>query len=198
MKSIPILQLRLHRTARRLAVALAVATCAGVAGAGGDHDHGHDHAAPAAAGTASPRLSAHSDLFELVGIVDKGVLTVYLDRHATNEPVTGATVEYESGEHKGTAQPQADGTYAIRLDALAKAGELLPFSFTVSAGPDTDLLAGELDLREAPGHADAPGRPGLQWLPLGAAAAGVAAAAGLALLLARKHRRRRAAGRSER
>jgi hypothetical protein len=114
--------------------------CVASAVALADDGHGHGDAAPAAASTASPRIAAHSELFELVGIVDKGQMKVYLDRYATNEPVTGARIEYESGNNKGTAQPQPDGTYLVKFDALGKPGDL-PFSFTVSAGPDTDLLA---------------------------------------------------------
>jgi hypothetical protein len=68
---------------------------------GPGHDHGDE--APAASGTASPRVTSHSDLFELVGIVDAGVMTVYLDRYASNEPVVGAKVEVEAGAAKGMA-----------------------------------------------------------------------------------------------
>lgn len=152
---------------------------------------GHDHDAekPAAAGTASPRLSAHSDLFELVGVVDKGQMTVYLDRYATNEPVLGAKIEYESGANKGVAAPQADGTYLIKFDALGKPGEL-PFAFTVSAGADTDLLAGDLDLKDPHDHSGEGARPWLRWTGYGLAAALVLA---LAVLLARKYRSMRRA-----
>ncbi|WP_298934252.1 hypothetical protein [uncultured Ramlibacter sp.] len=144
----------------------------------------HDHGAPAPAGTASPRIQVHSDLFELVGVVDKGRMTVYLDRYATNEPIAGARIDYESGTDKGTAQPQADGTYQIAFAALAKPGDL-PFSFTVAAGPDTDLLAGDLDIHDPHAHAaDAPPRwP--QWLGYALAAALVLA---LATFAARRYR----------
>lgn len=170
----------LSRPASRLAAGLLVAA-AGIS-AFADDGHGHGDAAPAAGGTASPRMSAHSDLFELVGVVDKGQMTVYLDRYATNEPVTGARIEYESGSNKGTAQPQADGTYLVKFDALTKPGEL-PFSFTVTAGPDTDLLSGDLHL-EDPHAADAQnGSPLRRWL-VGAAAA--VAALAFAFVIRRK------------
>jgi hypothetical protein len=151
--------------------------------------HGHDHDKPAAAGTASPRVEAHSDLFELVGIVDKGQMTVYLDRYATNEPVLGAKLEYESGTNKGVAAPQADGTYLIKFDALAKPGEL-PFAFTVSAGSDTDLLAGDLALSDPHDHANEGTRSWLQWLGYAVAAALTLA---LAVFLARKYKTTRRA-----
>ncbi|MES2912759.1 MAG: hypothetical protein V4718_15280, partial [Pseudomonadota bacterium] len=67
-------------------VMLAAMALTGIASEG--HDHGE--AAAAAAAPATPRFSAHSDLFELVGILSKGQMVVYLDRYASNEPVTGA------------------------------------------------------------------------------------------------------------
>lgn len=172
------------RSMRCFALALAMGSGATAGLAGEGHDHGHDHGAPAAAVTASPRLSAHSDLFELVGIVDNGAMTVYLDRYASNEPVAGARIDYESGPHKGTAQAQADGTYAIRFDALARPGDL-PFTFTVTAGADTDLLAGDLHIEDPHGHDGAAPRSPLAWTAYGA----IAAALALALFLARKIRR---------
>lgn len=170
----------LQRSVSRFAAGLLISALATVAFAG--EGHGHDESAPAAGGTAHPRMSAHSDLFELVGVVDKGQMTVYLDRYATNEPVTGARIEYESGSNKGVAQPQADGTYLVKFEALTKPGEL-PFSFTVTAGADTDLLAGDLHLEDP--HAAHPeeGSPMRGWL---VGAAGVVAALAFAFVLRRK------------
>ena len=169
--------------------ALAMGLCASLSFAGEGHDHGD--AAPAAAGNASPRIEAHSDLFELVGVVDKGQMTIYLDRYASNEPVPGAKIEYEAGAAKGVAQPQPDGTYLLKLDALAKPGQLA-FSFTVSAGADTDLLAADLDMKDTHDHADTPARPWWRWLAYAAAAA---MALLLAALAARSIQARRATSR---
>jgi hypothetical protein len=162
---------------------VAVLLSAILAHARADEGHNHDHDKPAAAGTASPRVASHSDLFELVGIVEKGQMTVYLDRYATNEPVLGAKIEYESGPNKGVAVPQPDGTYLIKFDALGKPGEL-PFAFTVTAGSDTDLLAGDLDLKDPHGHADEGSGAWLRWLGYAAVAALLAA---LAVVFARKY-----------
>jgi hypothetical protein len=171
----------LRATLASLALSFA-ATAPALAGEGHDHD-----AAPAGAeGQASPRVQAHSDLFELVGIVEKGQMTVYLDRYATNEPVTNAKIEFEAGAQKGVATPQPDGTYLIKFDALSKPGEM-PFSFTVAAGSDTDLLAGELHIEDTHGPEEAAGRPWVRW-------AGIAAAA-LAALAAVPFALRRLAGR---
>jgi hypothetical protein len=161
-----------------LAASALIATT-GAAWAGPGHDHGDE--APANGGMASPRLHAHSDLFELVGIVDQGQMTVYLDRYASNEPLHDARIEFESGAQQGVAQPQADGSYLIKFDALAQAGQL-PFSFTVTAGTDTDLLAADLDLGEPHAHEAAPGgRAWLRWLGYALALAALAGIATLSL-----------------
>lgn len=175
---------------RRGLAAMVLLAAAGLTSAGDGHDHGEE--APAAAVTASPRIQAHSDLLELVGIVDKGQMTLYLDRYPTNEPVLGAKIEYEAGTNKGVAAPQADGTYLIKFDALAKPGEL-PFAFTVTAGADTDLLAGDLDLKGPHDHRDEGSSSWLQWL--GYALAAVATFA-IAVLLTRKYKTTRQARRN--
>ena len=97
---------------------------------------------------ASPRITSHSDLFELVGVIGKGEMTVYLDRYASNEPVKDAKIDIEIGNIKGVATAQADGSYLFKNDVLAKPGEL-SVSFTVYAGKDTDLLAGDLKIGNA-------------------------------------------------
>lgn len=155
-------------------------------------DAGHDHGeAPAAApGTASPRVNSHSDLFEIVGIADAGVMTIYLDRYTSNEPVPGATVEIEAGTAKGVAKPQPDGTYRFE-HAVLKTPGTLPVSFTVSDGKDTDLLAGDLKLEDAhTGHDhDEAANPWLRWAGYGAA---VLVLLALAFVAARRVTRRTA------
>lgn len=152
-----------------------------------DDGHNHDAGSGAAQGEASPRVEAHSELFEIVGIVEKGQMKVYLDRYATNEPITGAKIDFEAGTHKGSAAPQPDGTYLIKFDALSKAGEL-PFSFTVAAGSDTDLLAGELHIEDPHAADQAAGRPWLRWAAMGAAALAALAAALIASRVLARHR----------
>jgi len=155
--------------------------------AGEGHDHGD---APAAAtGIAAPRLTSHSDLFEVVGMVEGNEMKIYLDRFATNEPVTDAKIEVEIGNIKGIAAAQADGSYVFKNDVFAKPGDL-SVSFTVIAGKDADLLAGDLKIGSPiDDHAhDEIAKPWLRW----------AAYAGGALLLAAivffaLRRRRRAA-----
>ena len=145
-----------------IVLVLAVMASMNPAWAGPGHDHGD---APAAAtGTASPRVSAHSDLFELVGIVEGGELKIYLDRYATNEPVTDAKIEVEVGSIKAVAAAQADGSYSFKNDVFAKPADLA-ISFTVLAGKDTDLLAGDLKIGPpVDDHAhDHATKPWLRW-----------------------------------
>lgn len=175
----------MNKKLRASLAALIVSTVWAQALAGGDHDHGP--AAPAA-GAASPRFEAHSDLFELVGVVEKGQVTIHLDRYATNEPITGAKVEFESGSEKGVAAPQPDGTYAIKFAGLDKPGQRA-FAFTVAAGSDTDLLAGELVIADDHSHDEAQARPWARWAGFAAAALAAAAAA---LFARRKSASRRA------
>jgi RND family efflux transporter MFP subunit len=131
----------------------------GNAWAGGGHDHGD---APAAAiGSASPRISSHSDLFELVGVVDRGEMKIYLDRYATNEPVTDAKIEIEAGSAKGMALPQPDGTYSFKSELLGKPGTW-SVSFVVLTAKDSDLLAGDLVIRG--NHSDAHPDASRHWL----------------------------------
>ena len=131
--------------------------------AGPGHDHGDEPAA--ATGSASPRVTSHSDLFELVGVVDKGEMTIFLDRYATNEPVRDAKIEIEIGNVKGVAAVQADGSYLFKNDLLTKPGELA-VSFTVVAGKDADLLAGDLKIGSpVDDHADdIASKPWLRWV----------------------------------
>lgn len=108
------------------------------------HDHGE--APPAAAGAALPRFTATSDDFELVGVLSGQHLMLYLDRTATNEPVTQARIELDVAGAKHQAEPH-DGAFEVELAAEPKPGTL-PITATVTVGSETDLLVGELDLHE--------------------------------------------------
>lgn len=153
--------------------------------AGEGHDHGDS--VPVATGAGSPRVSSHSDLFELVGIVDSGVMTIFLDRHATNEPVTNAKVEVEIGAAKGVATPQQDGTYRFEHEVL-KEQTTHSVSFTVVAGGDSDLLAGDLVLSGPHADHDDDQVTG-HWLRRGAYAGGALILLGLAVLAVRRKNR---------
>lgn len=120
-------------------------------------DEGHDHGeAPAtASGPALPRFSASSELFELVGVLDGKQLTLYLDHAPTNAPVKDATLELEIGNHKLQPQAHGDGQFEATLEQSLPEG-VSPITATVTAGNDSDLLAGEFDIHgethAEPGH----------------------------------------------
>lgn len=176
--------IRLNTLSRLAALAALLLTTHAVLAHEG-HDDG-PKAAPSAAG--APRLAVHSDLFELVAVAEHGAMTLYLDRYASNEPVTNAKIEVESGKERGMATPNPDGSYtfAAKMLATPKSGS---FTFTVIAGKDSDLLAGDLVVSDAEAehaHGSWFSRAKLLW------GAGIAAliSAGLAaaLVLRRRHR----------
>ena len=162
-----------HTLAALFVVAFLVAQ---PAWAGEGHDHGD--AAPAAAGQALPRFTAESELFELVGVLSGKQITLYLDRFTDNSPVRDAQIELEIGGAKFKAQKQGDDEYEVVLAEAPKPG-VLPVTATVTAGNDTDLLAGELDIHEV-AHADEAAHTHSWTEYTGWAAAGIAA---LALLV---------------
>jgi hypothetical protein len=131
-----------HTLAALLVAAVLVAA---PAWAGEGHDHGD--ATPAAVGQALPRFSAVSETFELVGVLSGKQITLYLDRFADNSPVRGAQIELEIGGAKLKAEKQGEDEYEVLLPEAPKPG-VLPVTATITAGNETDLLAGELDIHE--------------------------------------------------
>ena len=131
----------------RWMIALAVVAnfTAGLAAA---HE-GHDAAPEVGQITeAAPRSEAHTELFELLATPGDGQLTIFLDRYASNEPVSGAQVEVESGSWKAVAKEAGTGTYRVNAPQFAKPGSY-PLLFTVQAGTDADLIETTLVVAEA-------------------------------------------------
>lgn len=171
---------------------------------------GEDHGPPAVVNARPllPRVTAHSELFELVGVLEAGGrLLIWLDATADNAPVAGASLEVEGAGANAKAAEVSPGVYEIKLPQAPAAGQH-PMTFTVQAGQDMDLLGAPLVVAQdaaadADGPADAhakaaPGSAGetpraawvqpLGWIALGAAGMGAAMAAMSAL------RRRRVVG----
>lgn len=144
---------------RRLVSSLFVALLAGAPAfaAPGAHGPNGEHLdTPAASGgavNAAPRFEAQSDMFELVGRLQGGELSMLINRFATNEPVLNAKVEIESGAAKATATFHADlGDYAVDDPAMLKTLSLPgehPLVITVLAGADADLLDASLRVTAA-------------------------------------------------
>jgi hypothetical protein len=136
---------------RALVAAVLLSAAAGLAGTARAHG---DHDAPganASAASAAPRLVAESDAFELVGVLENGTrLRLWLDRWADNAPVRDARIELEIGSTKLVATPEKDAVgYIATLPAPLPEG-VHPVTVALTAGAESDLLAGELDVHTAP------------------------------------------------
>ena len=118
-------------------------------------------------------------------------MKIYLDRFATNEPVTDAKIEVEIGNIKGIAAAQADGSYIFKNDVFTKPGDL-SVSFTVIAGKEADLLAGDLKI-DGPVNDHAHDEAAKPWLRWAAYAGGTLLLAAIVFVAMRRRRRRRAA-----
>ena len=163
--------------AASLALALCLYLPQAISGPG--HDHGKA-ATPQAAGPALPRFAVTSDLFELVGVLDGDLLTLYLDHADSNAPVENAELEFELGPDTLAVEAIAPGTFGVHLPAAPAEGEYAVVA-TVLTADAADVLAGTLDVHHATEPtADDHDHTG-QWLPWGIAGAAVLAL--LAVLL---------------
>lgn len=112
------------------------------------HDH-DDSARAALAASTYPRLSAQSDLYEVVGILKGGRLLIYLDHADTNEPVTDAKVKVTIGDSEPIdATPAENGTYAVSSPRLTGTGSV-EVIFAITANNADDLLVGAMTLPKA-------------------------------------------------
>jgi len=144
--------------------------------AGEGHDHGE---APLAADSpAQPRFTAESEDFELVGVVQGQRITMYLDRKASNEPVTQASLELEVAGKTLQAKATPEGAFEVSLPEPLADGSV-PVSATVVVGDTSDLLAAEIDVHgdehgvdhgEEHAPADATPHTSRRWLPWAGAA----------------------------
>lgn len=114
-----------------------------------------------AQGTSGPRVETFTESFELVGQVQGGELSIFVDRYETNEPVLNGKLEVELNGLKAQAKLHADhGDYSVDdakfLQALAAPGKHA-LVFTLTTGDESDLLEGTLEVKAtdgAHGHAD--------------------------------------------
>jgi len=149
-----------------LALAPAALSSPGAHGPNGEH---LDGAATSSTTGTVPRVETFSELFELVGSLSGGELSILIDRYDTNEPVLNGKLEVQYKEKKAQAKFHADlGDYAIDDEKLLKAlsapgKHALLFTF-VAAG-ESDLLEGTLEVA-TPVHADHPSRWRWWWLLL--------------------------------
>ena len=190
---------RSHRARRCL---LMLSLCLG-SGATTAHE-GHDHGEPppsVALPMLAPRAEASGDLFEVLVRADGPQLTLWVDRFASNEPVTTARVEIEGQGWKAVATPMTDGSYRFETPAQLRQAGSHPMVITVQlaassgkgSNDEADLLETTLQLPAPDTAASAPSTAAaapasLTW---GAAAlVAVAAMAGALWALARRRNAR--------
>lgn len=158
----------------------------GAHGPNGEHLDGQVSAGPVGE---MPRVETFSEMFELVGQLSGGELSVMIDRYETNEPVLNGKLEVEYKGLKAVAKFHPDmGDYAIDdekfLKALAAPGKHA-LMFTLIAGDESDLLEGTLDVR-APVADEHPHTSYWKWVALA-----IAAIAAIAAALFLRHRSRK-------
>lgn len=113
---------------------------------------GHDEA-PAVANTqATPRFSATSDEFELVGVMEANQLKLHLDYAPDNRPVEGATLELQASGSPIPVTAIAPGEFIATWQA-PESGEIA-FTALINVGNQSDLLVAELDIYHEDEHAD--------------------------------------------
>ena len=161
---------RRRRESTTARVSFPVAVCAAVvsailvwlAPASGRAHEGHDLEVAETPGAlhSQPRLSAGSEAYELVGILDGNRLTVYLDHYGDNAPVADAQITVTIGNEMVSAEPGGDGTYVVRSTAFDRGG-LIELVFDIRAPDADDLLIAKLPLATAAQSAAAAG--GLPW-----------------------------------
>jgi hypothetical protein len=133
-----------------LALALPAQASPGAHGPNGEHLDGPAASSPAGS---VPRVETFSELFELVGHLSGGELSILIDRYDTNEPVLNGKLEVQYQGLKAQAKFHSDiGDYAVddekMLRALAAPGKHA-LLFTFVAGGESDLLEGTLEIPAA-------------------------------------------------
>ena len=141
---------------------------------------GHGDEAPPPA-NAAPRAVAHSDIFDLVGVLGPDArLWLYLDRYASAEPIDHAEITATLDGQPVPVTRSAEATYVVSHPLLGQAG-FRSLIFTITAGSDVDLLPFEIEVPAVVAAAAA--APGWRETAMRAAVEPVVWAAGLALLL---------------
>lgn len=110
------------------------------------HSHDKETKPPLVVNT-FPTLTAVSENYELVGIVQSGKMTVFLDRFESNAPIIDAELEFDIAGSAIKANRNPDGTYLIELPKSLSLKNNIPVTITVLASSGADLLSGELVTR---------------------------------------------------
>ncbi len=110
-------------------------------------DHDESRSIPAVV-SVTPRTEAASEKLELVAIAHSGMLTIYVDRLRTNDPVTNAAITVETPVGSVVASPEHDGTYKLSaLWAVTRGHHDL--IFTVESDATAEVLTATLEVPTA-------------------------------------------------
>ncbi|MBH5369562.1 efflux RND transporter periplasmic adaptor subunit [Bradyrhizobium sp. CNPSo 4016] len=154
------------------------------------HDHG-DAEKTAVVSSAYPRIAARSELYEVVGILKDGRLSVFIDDAVTNEPVLDAALLVTIGESAPIeASSREDGVYTAPMPNGTPSGSV-EVIFSISAARGNDLLVDSFIPRAEARPAEQKHEPGWLLSKRAAIAASVLAALGFGLLFAHWKRRGR-------
>ena len=116
----------------------------------GGEDHRHEIPAPALTATLEPRLEAASRELELLTVWQQDGLLIYLDRYASNEPVSGAKLTVDLDNQTLVATPAGPGLYRLAQATGLKPGDH-ELVFTVETSGLNDILLGTLTIPTEPG-----------------------------------------------
>ncbi|UWU85931.1 efflux RND transporter periplasmic adaptor subunit [Bradyrhizobium yuanmingense] len=154
------------------------------------HDHG-DAEKTAVVSSAYPRIAARSELYEVVGILKDGRLSVFIDDAATNEPVSDAALQVTIGDSAPIeASSQEDGVYTAAIPNGTPSGSV-EVIFSINASRGNDLLVDSFIPRAEARPAEQKHEPGWLLSTRAAIGASVLAALGFGGLFAYWKRRGR-------
>lgn len=144
---------------------------------------GEDHGAPppTPASEAPARSSASTGVFELVAVASGGRIVLYVDRFATNEPISGARIEVQGSTRKASAEEVEPGVYRVAADEWGSEGTH-PLTVDVEAGGEIDLLSLSIEGASREPRAATPAAQPWKWqhpLVWGASGAVLLAGAGV-------------------
>ncbi len=115
--------------------------------------HKHDQEIkPQSNVAAAPTLTAVSENYELVAIVQGRQMTVYLDQFESNAPVLDADLDFDFSGTGVKATRNADGTYSVALPKNIDLKSSIPVTVTILAAAGPDLLSGDLVIPKLETH----------------------------------------------
>ncbi|MGY3472278.1 efflux RND transporter periplasmic adaptor subunit [Bradyrhizobium ottawaense] len=107
------------------------------------HDHG-DAEKAAVVSSAYPRVAARSELYEIVGILKEGRLSVFIDDPVTNEPISDAALQVTIGDSAAIEAAKTDEGVYTAVVPNGTPAESVEVIFSVNAKKGNDLLVDSL------------------------------------------------------